>query len=171
MTGQCNNVTVSSGLCGKGLDNCVPFVYRGIENLYGGIELLIEGVKITQDGYFATNDISTYGDITKPTADSTNYKLLSYDFPRNSNRPVEGYIDKLGVDKNAPYALLPETSNGSSDTAYCDIFTGGNTIIKASECRILCSFYTNGLFGCDISKDCDSMSNISGRLVYAKEAV
>lgn len=157
MTGQCNNVTASSGECGHGIAGCVPFVYRGVENLYGCAQILIDGVKATSEGYFVANDINTYGDANKPTASSENYTLLSYDVPDT------GFIDKLGTDLNVPYALLPESTAGTDNSAFCDEFNKGSNLNRTAH-RILSNY--NGLFSYDISLTLES--TLSGRLVYAK---
>lgn len=159
ITGQCNNVKASSGVCGKGLINHVPFVWRGFENLYGQDTMLVDGVKIMSTGYYVADDYNAYGDDTKPDIDE-NYHLLSYKHPNE-----KGYISELGFDENYPYAVLPIEVNGTADTGYCDEFQRVRQI-RPNIYYVL--VYVFGLFECNISAQ-PHVQGFTSRLVYSKE--
>lgn len=160
ITGQCNNVKASSGVCGKGLINHVPFIWRGLENLYGQDIMLVDGVKVTSTGYYVTDNVDAYGNNSVPTNDS-NYHLLSYKYPSK-----KGYVGELGFDENYPYALLPITNDGTENTCYCDKFNRVTTM-RANICYVVAFIY--GLFECDISPQAATDGNVTSRLVYSKE--
>lgn len=159
ITGQCNNVEASSGICGEGLEEHIPFVWRGIENLYGFDYFLVDGIKIISDGYYVTDDINAYGTEGNPDSDE-NYHLLSYHYPS-----ATGYISELGFDENYPYALLPVKATGTADTGYCDEFYRARRM-TTGICYVV-SFY-DGLFHCDISSKIADYDSFASRLVYHK---
>lgn len=90
-TGLTDNISTPSGILEDG-----RMKWRGIEDFVGSLDCYIEGV---DDNYFATSDISKYGE------DYTNFNELSY---RCSYEQVyNNVVQSIGWDSNNPFLVMP----------------------------------------------------------------
>lgn len=99
LNGTTDTVIAKSGSMTSNSDGKYAMKYRGIENIYGNIWQFVDGVNIKADHQtYVSKNSTTY--VSDKFDDD--YTKLGY---TNSN--TNGYILKMGYDKNRPFAQFP----------------------------------------------------------------
>lgn len=113
-TGECENVPNLTGIY-TDLNGVKTVIYRGIENIWGNNYTWVDCVaKSWRSIYFSKKKSSIYNINNYEIKKLDSYQKASYHISEN------GYISQLGLDKNAPWLLLPEDAAGSDSTYFCD---------------------------------------------------
>ncbi len=111
ISGATDNVAASSGSIVSNTDGKHPCKYRGIENPWGNVWQWVDGININNHQAYICEDRSAYADNTY----DGDYVELNY-----SNATTSGYLKERGYDERYPWARLPITVGGASNTYYCD---------------------------------------------------
>lgn len=124
VTGCTNKINASSGNLfpsneyGQG---CIPFKWRGIENLFSFDYTWCEGILIQSNtnggNYCVTDNQSLYGD---------NSSIAEYD-DIGISPPVSGFISKMTFIPEKPLIMVAEEANGTDMDGYCDKATKATT--------------------------------------------
>ena len=156
--GVCNNVQASSGVIGDGEDGCVPFIWRGFEQLFNNTVVWLGGILYNRntDNYIHYNpDLTQQNEIgyTEEPFVQTDISV-----PNETD-----YITKMSDSEDYPFLWLPVELGGACDLAYCDEFT---RVGSANNTRGL-RWGNFGVFGfsCSIS---NSTTYAYGRLAYCR---
>ena len=108
-TGTCDSVP---GLTGRpaGTANAVDVVWRGIEGFWGNVWEWTDGLNINNGIYYVANDPSVYEDNT-----ATGYDALDF---QAGTAWSSSYITAMGLDADAPWAMMPSAAGSGSATTY-----------------------------------------------------
>lgn len=128
-TGSCDSVP---GLTGRpaGTDGKVDVVYRGIEGIWGNVSEWMDGLNasITREssGFITiTGYVSAEPDMYADGV-SAGYAALSHELPYISGSGNKAFITQEGLSVSVPWAMLPSSVSGGSETAfYPDTFYSG----------------------------------------------
>ena len=130
-SGGCNELGMKSGTLND--DGQHSMIYRGMEDIYGNVWQFIDGINIKDNQAYVCYDSSKYvSDIFDGC-----YQKLSY-----INAGTNGYITKLGYDKNNPLIGLPTgevKENNSSNSSYITDYywqNSGNRVLLAGGMHI-----------------------------------
>lgn len=112
ISGFSADIASSSG-CIVANDGKYPWSYRGIESPYGDLWQFVDGINI--------NDRQAW-----VCANAENYASNVFTFPYEQlgyiNSDTNGYVSKMGYDKDYPYAEFPVEIAGSSSSYYSDYY-------------------------------------------------
>ncbi len=109
--GGCNDLGMKSGTLVD--DGKHSMIYRGMEDIYGNIYQYVDGINIKDYQVFVCYDPSQY----ESNKYDGCYKPLGY-----INANSEGYIQKLGYDKNQPLIAFPIEIGGNENTYISDYY-------------------------------------------------
>lgn len=125
LTGDLNRIKASSGVIGESNLRNLYFKYRGLEYPFGVNYTWVNGVVMREGALYVTTDITKYGE--RDTSDTKKMNLTGY-INLGWQLPAKGYISKLGLCADAPWALMPIETAGSSEEGYCDMQNSTITI-------------------------------------------
>lgn len=114
-TGGCDAMTYHTGRA-AGTDGKTAVQYRGIENLWGNVWEWVDGANFQARAMYECHDPTKFADDTV-----TGYTDVGLSLP-DSN----GYISKLGVSNEVPWAMpIPVEATGSETTKIPDYVNSG----------------------------------------------
>lgn len=117
ISGFSTSLAAKSGSPTSNSDGLHPCSYRGVENLWGSIYEFIDGINIAAD-YQAWV-------CRAPASYASNLFAAPYAQVGYANANVDGYTKVMGLDPNNPFAELPITLGGASNTYYADYYYRG----------------------------------------------
>jgi hypothetical protein len=106
-------IAASSGSVVSNSDGKYPCVYRGIESPWGDVWQFVDGMNINEYQAWIAKNADDYAS----NVFASPYEQLGY-----VNANANGYPIEMGYDANYPYAALPKTIGGSSNTYYSDYY-------------------------------------------------
>lgn len=112
-TGFSRNTVASSGSPVSNTDGKWGCSYRGIESPWGDMWTFIDGININDHQTWVCDDSDEY---------VSNKFVLPYRTVGYVNGKADGYIKKMGFDKENPFANLPTEVGASGATWYSDYY-------------------------------------------------
>lgn len=125
-TGICSDIAdKTAGVLYNSELNDNPFVLLGVEYPFSSGYTYVNGIVCREGELYVTTNPNLYGvrsssDTNRMAIDE--YKKIGY------KASSAGYITKLGYDSDLPWVLMPDETDGTSESGYCDMQTGSPTL-------------------------------------------
>jgi hypothetical protein len=160
ISGFSTSIVAKSGSPVSNSSGLYPCMYRGVENPWGSVWEFIDGLNIAADYQsWVCRTPANYAS----NLFAAPYVQLSY-----ANANADGYSTVMGLDLNNPFAELPTTLGGASNTYYADYYyrsTGNRIAFLGGHWR---SGPSAGLSGWNLNYASSTAAvDLGGRLIRA----